>query len=1408
MQKRKLSASEYGIWMNEEAFPGEAINTVGFRLYLPESKVEDIQKTVDEVLEKTAAFRLKVVRENEEVCVTEDPLKQYHALVGRRISIDDAEELWEKECKKPLEPAGVKVMIRPIEEGGGFLIFLFHHLLMDSHSFCQMAQMVLSGLDGESVSEKEIAFRDFVEADEEENEPEELRKEKNFWLDYFKGVKAEAAVFPNTPDALSYDGYDFDVPQEVANRLQTYVKLTGTTEASVFAAALSLYLGRATRSEDAIFLMPRLNRSTPKELAMVGCRTLVVPVRNTLKGDMTFSELCRQTTTQARSASAHKHYGMDHIINDLREGGILNGSLSEYVLNYHNEQLHAKTPYEFGIAHGGAMHNHMTMSVGRFGEKLSVRYDARCGIYNEETTAFFHEAIVHILEQALEGDPLLKEIEIIGRAETAKLEALKGKEVAVSDTASIPDLFRKAVNANPDSPALYAGDVAYTFRELDAVSSRIANALIARGIKQGETVMYKLHRDHRLIPAMLGISKAGAAFIPIDPTYPKGRIDYIQEDSGSAWMITQKELMEESQSEGVTLLDVDELLAFADEKDPQLVIPQTQLAYCIYTSGTTGRPKGVMLSHKGIVNITDPDNNPVNRDIVRTGNGIVAIGSVCFDISLFEFLVPLFNGMFIEFAPESALADPKALAKLIRVHGADMLHLTPSRLAVYIQDHEFSAALSGVEVILAAGEVLKASLVNDLKNDYGIRIYNGYGPTETTIGATITEAGDNESIGKPIANMGILILDDFGNLMPYGATGELCVFGNGVGLGYKNRPEETAAKFTECRGKRIYRTGDLGRYLPDGRIEYQGRNDFQVKIRGLRIELSEIESCMLSYAGVGATVVQVRKISGSDHLVGFYQVRPGETVDPDALKTFLKGNLTSYMVPDILKEIDSLPQTPGGKIDMKAIDAIPVEYQREYREPETELQKAICDAMAAVLKQDCIGLDDNFFEVGGDSLHTAELVMEIEKRLPGVAIRYEDIFHYPVPELLAQYIYRDGSGKEEVNQIKSLDYTGIDEFLAKNEPGAEVKQASLGNVLLTGATGFLGLHILLELLKLKDYCDTIYCLVRPTKRQDSSRRLRGRLQFFDEPEAADAIGSKVIALPGDIARETIFEEAFEGRIDTVINCAADVSHFAYDDKLEKTNTGGVKNLIRWCLEHDSMLVQISTISVGGVFTNDREELTLTEKDLYFGQVIKNQYILSKYMAEYSALRAAVDHGLRLKIMRVGNLQGRLSDGEFQMQKKTNAFTRQLLSYAQIGAVPQTLYDSSVNFSPVDEVARMIVGLSTLPKEYSVFHVYPPQEVPFSRLFFTLSTLGYSTDIVSDEIFEEKVEELMKEESGRKLVEGILVERPDMSYRDTTVVNQNTQALLGRIGLFWNPVTDDYLNKYLKALVEMQITEEI
>lgn len=1395
MDRIPLGPSRREIWSNERAFPGQAVNTIAFALTLPETTAAELSRALDRVEE--------AARDLLSLTLSEGPggpwLTPGPGLLREGADLcsqGEAEARWEAAAAERL-PAGrlTHAVTYPLSEGGVLLSLRFHHVLVDGYSMCQIAQLVLSALEGK-------ALPSLPPAPETEETAEAAEADRAFWRSCFAGLSHESALFLEEGQGLRRRVDRYPLSPDLSRRIDQAAARMGVTPASVFAGALGLYLARSTQRPDAVFLMPRLNRDTPALRSQGGCRTMAVPVRLPAGEAADFAGLCRLARTQAAAASAHKGYGLTRLLGELRQAGLAEEGLSQYTLNFYQPRLHASLPFSIRLSMDGAMHNHLTLNITRLQGPYELAYDSREGVYTPERTAAFHEALLAILEQGLAGKKPLEEFSIVGRREGEALLALRGESAPISHTDTIPGLFSRAARQYAGRPALYAGETAYTFQELDRLSNRVANALLRRGAGRGEPVLFLLPRDRRLVPVLLGILKAGAAFVPVDPAYPKSRVDYILENSGASVLISVPEV-----SGGRPFTDADDLLRWPEEGDPAVAIPQEQTAYCIYTSGTTGRPKGVMLSHRGIVNITRPDNNPFNRDLCRNGRGLVMVGSICFDISLFELFVPLLNGLFVELAPEDALADPGKLARLIRAHGANLLHCTPSRLSAYLREPEFAAALREVEAVLSAGEVLPGSLADTLRRDYGLRIYNGYGPTETTIGATITEAGDNRTIGRPIGNAGVLILDRAGRLLPWGAEGELWVWGDGVGIGYLGLPEQTAERFVTRLGRRMYRTGDLGRLLPDGRILYRGRNDQQVKLRGLRIELSEIENQMRAFPGVREARAAVRTLAGSQHLVGFYTAGRGERVSPEALAAHLKEHLAYYMVPDILKELPAMPQTPGGKVDDKALAREPVAYVRVYRAPETPLQEKLCAAFSAVLQEERIGLDDNFFSLGGDSLHIAELVSEIEERCPEASLAFEDVFRCPTPALLERHLTRRAAGEPDRrdNLLPALDYRGLDRVLSPNRSGPPARRP-LGTVLLTGVTGFLGIHVLLELLRQPAAWDNILCLVRPTRRLSGEQRLKGVLFYYGEADGAGLLGKRLFPVEGDL--ETDLSAALGDRpVDTVLNCAASVAHFAYDDKLRRSNVEGVRRLLAFCRSRGAALAQVSTISVAGVSPSQSPPRTLTEEKLWMGQEIHNQYILSKYLAEYELLRSAAREGTAVRILRVGNLQGRLADGEFQMNSRTNAFVRRLASYVKLGLAPRSLFEGTVNFSPVDEVARVMTALLQLEGPRSVFHVYPPEEIPWRTLFAALGDMGRPVEPAEDRDFAALVERQAKTREGKALLEGLLLERGDLRYRENPVDASLTAGTLRAMGVGWNPITRDYLDRCLGVLEDYFMFEE-
>ena len=1345
------------ILREERVAEGAAFNTISVTLEIEGRSAEEVRLAADRVIRSADVFAVRFTGEKFE------DSEPHLSRVLPEMTKDEALAYMRRKDAERIDPAEklYETEIIP-SEGKVFLYARFHHVIMDGRGMYLFAQRVLDALEGKEPP----VSRYFGEETQEEADDDA------YWKEQFDGFSKETILFPDGGTGEKLTCFRNFSPALI-EELSAFAKREGFHLPYAFLAAEALYLARATDGEEATVLMSRRNRNA-KTADVLGCYILLVPLRLKLEGCKSFADLCRRAQEAGKEASRHSKIGYSRLAHVAQIKNV-----SQYGFNYYDFSLHSAVPHKISVSVAGALGNHLVLNVFA-GENMACSLDCRKGVYDEERAEYFFESIEHILAQGVKEKPLA-EIDILGEREKARLNAVRGEEYPIDSAETIPSLLRAVAKERPNAPAVYAGDKTLSFSELDAQSDAIARALVARGVKRGDKVGFMLKRDIRLLPALFGISKAGAAFIPVDPAYPQDRIDYILQDSAAAFLITSSET-----GKG---LDIDELIKGGNATLP--AVSQTDVAYMIYTSGTTGRPKGVMLTHRGIANIVKPENNPFNRYFTKYCKGLTAIGSICFDISLFEFFVTLFNGKFVELADEDGMINPERLAECIAAHGADALHCTPTRLASYLRNPRFLAETEQLKAVLSAGEVLPPSLIASLK-ELGAHIFNGYGPTEVTIGATITEDGDSRSIGKPIANTGILIADKNGDALPYGVAGEICIYGAGLGLGYLNRPEETAAHFIVRGGRGLYRTGDTGRLLPDGRLLYLGRRDRQVKLRGLRVELPEIESAMLSFAEVTQAACLVKKSRHSEHLVAFYSAARDLSAE---LKSHISETLTAYMVPDVFVRLPALPQTAGGKTDYKKLESENVDFRGSYRAPESELEKRICGAFEEVLGVTDVGADDDFFELGGDSLGAMELMLALERIRKENAPGYSDIYRCPTPAKLAEFM--EGGSTEEQYPIHDLHYEGIGEYLKAHAPLG----GKLGNVLLTGGTGFLGNHILAELLR-SGCAEHIYCLARSKKTMTAAKRIRSTLFYYAEDDFTEE--NKWTAVEGDISNPALFAEPFEEKIDLIINCAANVAHFAYGDALSRVNEGGVQNLIAYALKTGARLLQISTVSVGGMAKKEAlSQMLFTEEDLFVGQHIFNEYIYTKFKAEYALLRAAADKGLKVQIMRVGNLQGRLSDGEFQMNLRSNGFTRRLSAYLDIGAVPQSLYDSTVEFSPVDEVAKMVVALCK-SGEGGAFHVCPPAETAFSRLFDILKGMDRPVGIVSDEAFAKKIEELKTSGEKSGSVEMLSIERGNADFDYIPFSRAYTLERLKALGYAWREITDDYLEKYLTALGGMDM----
>ena len=685
----------------------------------------------------------------------------------------------------------------------------------------------------------------------------------------------------------------------------------------------------------------------------------------------------------------------------------------------------------------------------------------------------------------------------------------------------------------------------------------------------------------------------------------------------------------------------------------------------------------------------------------------------------------------------------------------------------------------------------------------GYKLHNAYGPTECTIFTTTyqqTEFEQNAPIGKPLDNLQLFIVDKDMNRLPLGAAGEMLVAGPQVSRGYLNLPEKTAETYIQWNGKRCYRTGDVVRYLADGNIQFVGRRDGQVKIRGFRIELKEVESVIREFPGIKDATVQAFDYDNGGKFIAAYIVSD-EQVDIKELNDFIGKQKPSYMIPAATMQIDSIPLNKNQKVNKKALPAPVIQAaDHEYVEPANDTERLFCKVFSEVLSLDKIGATDNFFELGGTSLMVTKVIIEADKA--GHHVAYGDVFTHATPRLLSQFVTGETPIENTDDEVMNFDYSGIDALLQKNRVETFVKgeREELGNVLLTGATGYLGIHVLRELIDTD--APTITCLVRGKDQEAAERRLKNLLFYYFEKSFKELFGSRIFVVNGDVTQDIT---TLTFKIDTVFNCAANVKHFSKTSDIEDVNIGGAQRCVEFCLKTGARLVHVSTTSVAElwIIRNSGEEIPkLDERKFWFGQFLDNRYIHSKFLAERLVLDAVAHHGLNGKVMRVGNLAPRSYDGEFQANFNSNSFMGRLKVFYTLGCCSYNDYDELTEMSPIDETARAVVLLATTPKECTVFQPFNNHTELFGDLLQRMNKVGKEIRFVEDDEFEKALAEAGQDPEKAKLLSAMMAYQ-DMTHGQKTGIierdNRYTCAVLHRLGFQWSDTAWDYIERMLTAI---------
>ncbi len=1297
------------------------------------------------------------------------------------------------------EPLYRFVMVRHGKDA--WLFMDFHHIVFDG-----VSAMVFFDTLGRAYAGGEVDTEEYSAFEWADDEAALLRgaecEEAEEWFGKLLG-EAETTVYSHSTSAEAViPGTLLRVGREIDGAaIDGFCSGNALTPSNFFLSAFMQTLHRVTRNETVAITTVNNGRNDVRLVDDIGMFVKTLPVVSRMSparaAETSPAAMALDLQAQFNTTRGFDFYPFTEIVRKfgirpeimyVYEGGVsldaADGPLADEKIPVSLDT--AKVPLTLLV---------FTPAPGKY--RLELEYDA--SVYSNADMATLLDMIAAAAVKNPESR-VVSEATLLSPEQEELLEEIRDGECGEVEYESYHGAFEEAVDSYPSRLALVACDRSLTFRELDEEANRLANALREKGVDRGDKVVVLLPRDSRLIASIYGVMKAGAAYIPCDPEYPVERIKLITEDSDAKWIITTADKTGSFPGKAV---DVETLLESSDTSRPGVKIHPDDPAYLIYTSGSTGRPKGVVIHHGAAANYLygyrELIYRPMGEDEPKVNMLIVTIS---FDASHVDLGTSLTSGHTLVLANEEECKDVTMLSDLMLRTGVEAFDATPSRLAAMLELPSFCEAIARCKLLNIGGEAIPASLLPklDAAGFEGL-IVNEYGPTETTVGSNhaVLQSGKPVTVGRPFYNYREYVCDAWGGELPIGGVGELVIAGRSVGKGYHNLPEKTAESFITFNGERAYRTGDLARWLPDGDVDVLGRIDHQVKLRGLRIELGEIESVANAFPGVRMSVANVCRIRNVDHLCIWYE---GEGVDQEELRTHLTRHLTDYMVPDSFNPVDKIPVTPNGKLDRKHLPEPVLEKLAEYVEPAEGLETTIAEAFRRTLGLERVGADDDFFKIGGTSINAIKVVAILSSE--GHKVSYKDLFGARTPRALAAFMAGNVCGcvagktaETEVSDERFADILRANTVRAFNEG----ERQALGNVLLTGATGFLGVHILHELIASTDA--RITCVVRSSERFDASSRLRTLLFYYFGDTCENLWDERIFVIPGDLTDPEALAVLDPDSIDTVINCAASVKHFAPGNEIERANVDSVRNLVGWCSERGRRLVHVSTISVAGdADLKTVAEKVLTEQSLDLGQGLSNQYVKSKYDAENIILKAVQEGRLNAKIMRVGNISPRESDGEFQANFQSNAFMGQLRAYLALGCVPYSHLDSSCEFSPVDQLSHSILELAGTPEANVVFHPLNNHHVPMADVIGVMNeVLPGKVEFVEPEEFAARLNAAMCSDS-----DGVTLLQPLVAYQsadgNTAYIGCSakfTNEILFRLGFRWSPTSTAYIRNFITAI---------
>ncbi|MCL1884999.1 MAG: amino acid adenylation domain-containing protein [Defluviitaleaceae bacterium] len=1399
MKSYPLTKPQKSIWNMEKFFGGSIANITGSAILNESVSINALRAALNKTLSQHESLRIRIKLENG------IPMQYVSAFITndfehKKFINEEAFITWvENLATTPFNLEGdlYKFFVASVGSQTRVVIHL-HHITADAWTLNILVNSILNNLNNENVSESN--YLDYIAVEQEYEKSSRREKDKKYFIANFEKCNEPVYISDNQAESTASRRLNFCIDADSTTRIQDFCDAQNISPYSLFLNALAIYIYRVKGARNFFIGTSVLNRTGKKDKNTAGMFINTVPVLFNIDEDLNAIENLQENTNSIMGVFRHQKYQYGDLLKDIREQYGFSGKLYDVMLNYQNTAISLASQWHFCGCQGESLSIHINdrLKEGVF----RLDYDYQLEIFSGKEIERLHGNLLHLIFEIIES-PNKKphELKLLSNDEFQQvIFNFNSTEADFPREKCVHQLFEEQVENTPEGIAVVFDGSSYTYRQINEMANSLAQTLRDKGIKRNDIVAIFAERSYKIIVAKLAILKAGGAYMPIDPSFPKERNLFMLGDAKCKIVLT---LGVDASDFDMDTISLDGDLAKQTE-NLRNVNTSNDLCYCIFTSGSTGRPKGTLLHHKGIINLVYWEKNSSGMILP---DKVALTTTVTFDVFTQEVMTALLLGKTAFLSVGTAKTNINVFVDFIRDNKIELLFSTPSFFdIVTFEESNAKQILSTVKEIALAGEEFYLNkTVSELKSDYNTVFHNQYGPAETHVISIATVQSADKNIGKPISNTQIYILDKHENPLPIGAIGELCISGEGVGCGYLNRPRLTLEKFVQnpfVKNLRMYKTGDLAKWTEDGNIIYLGRMDNLVKIRGLRIELGEIESAISRWEGIKQIAVTVKNDERGRQYICAYYI--GAEVNVKAIKIELAKTLPQHMIPHFFTRLDVFPTTSSGKTDRNAFpmpDLFNIKSDTEYVPAVTDEEKEIIALMQMVLNVQKIGMNDSFFDLGGDSLKAIEFVSKAHFK--GVYFALQDIFTNPTAAMLLKSIA--GTNAESI-EYSTADFKAVHELLQGNsiDENVKIQKQSTRDILITGSTGWLGAHVLDEFLSAEQ--GMAYCIVRGSDINESRARLNATLENYFGKKHMNS--NRITVLCGDIEGRINLQNS----INTIIHCAANVKHYGSYQDSHDANVSGTNSIIALAKEKAAKLVHISTTSVSGGDFNDAAgslNTVFDETRLYIGQSLDNIYVRSKFESEAAVLRAKIE-GLDAMVVRVGNLSNRRADYKFQQNHDTNATLARLKSFIDLGMYPEIMQDFPIEFSPVDDTAKAVITLAQhYISSYSMFHVYNHNMVRFSEFAAVLSAEGLKMDSVPLEEFVQAVRDAGSIPEKAHIYElfihvmgedGVLLPEKD--------INSNfTKWYLNRIGFDWLSISGEYLKGYIKYFKNIKYWSE-